>query len=454
MRLPRAFDSLQARLLVLVLGLAAVVWLAAAVLIWRDARHELDELLDGHLAQAAALLVVQQAAHHDDDQVADAPALHKYAPRVVFQVFHENQLVQRSAQAGAAPMSEVERGFSTVRLDDGSEWRVFAAQGAERDVQVYVGEQTASRNAILRAVLRSVLLPLMFALPLLALAGWWAVYRGLLPLRHLSEVLGQRRPEALEPVVLRHVPAEMQPLVQALNGLFGRIERMLESERRFTADAAHELRTPIAAIRAQAQVALGAGADEMQRQHALQSTLAGCDRATHLVEQLLTLARLEAVPAGANDLVDLGELARRVLAELAPGALARRQQLELDIAGSCRVTGSDLLLGVLVRNLVDNALRYSLDGASVHVRVALEQGQPVLRVEDSGPGMTAQEMGRLGERFYRVPGHAQPGSGLGWSIVKRIAQVCGAQVQAARSARWGGLAVSVCWPDRPGQRDV
>jgi two-component system, OmpR family, sensor histidine kinase QseC len=454
MRLPRAFDSLQARLLVLVLGLAAVVWLAAAVLIWRDARHELDELLDGHLAQAAALLVVQQAAHHDDDQVADAPALHKYAPRVVFQVFHENQLVQRSAQAGAAPMSEVERGFSTVRLDDGSEWRVFAAQGAERDVQVYVGEQTASRNAILRAVLRSVLLPLMFALPLLALAGWWAVYRGLLPLRHLSEVLGQRRPEALEPVVLRHVPAEMQPLVQALNGLFGRIERMLESERRFTADAAHELRTPIAAIRAQAQVALGAGADEMQRQHALQSTLAGCDRATHLVEQLLTLARLEAVPAGANDLVDLGELARRVLAELAPGALARRQQLELDIAGSCRVTGSDLLLGVLVRNLVDNALRYSLDGASVHVGVALEQGQPVLRVEDSGPGMTAQEMGRLGERFYRVPGHAQPGSGLGWSIVKRIAQVCGAQVQAARSARWGGLAVSVCWPDRPGQRDV
>jgi len=446
MRLPRAFDSLQARLLVLVLGLAAVVWLAAAVLIWRDARHELDELLDGHLAQAAALLVVQQAAHHDDDQVADAPALHKYAPRVVFQVFHENQLVQRSAQAGAAPMSEVERGFSTVRLDDGSEWRVFAAQGAERDVQVYVGEQTASRNAILRAVLRSVLLPLMFALPLLALAGWWAVYRGLLPLRHLSEVLGQRRPEALEPVVLRHVPAEMQPLVQALNGLFGRIERMLESERRFTADAAHELRTPIAAIRAQAQVALGAGADEMQRQHALQSTLAGCDRATHLVEQLLTLARLEAVPAGANDLVDLGELARRVLAELAPGALARRQQLELDIAGSCRVTGSDLLLGVLVRNLVDNALRYSLDGASVHVRVALEQGQPVLRVEDSGPGMTAQEMARLGERFYRVPGHAQPGSGLGWSIVRRIAQVCGAQVQTAASARLGGLAVSVSWP--------
>jgi len=448
-----SFNSLQARLLMLVLGVAAVVWLTAAALIWRDVRHELDELLDGHLAQAAALLVVQQAAHHDDDKMADAPSLHKYAPRVIFQVFHEGQLVQRSAQAGVAPMSESERGFSTVRLVDGSEWRVFATQGAERDVQVYVGEQTGSRSAILRAVLRSVLLPLLVALPLLALAGWWAVQRGLLPLRHLSEALGQRRPEALESVVLQDVPAEMQPLVQALNGLFGRIERMLESERRFTADAAHELRTPIAAIRAQAQVALGAGADEAQRQHALQATLAGCDRATHLVEQLLTLARLEAAPAGATDGVDLGGLARRVLAELAPGALLRHQQLELDVGAPCRVTGNDMLLGVLLRNLVDNALRYSPDGATVQVCVTQEAGRPVLRVEDSGAGMTAQEMGRLGERFYRVPGHAQPGSGLGWSIIRRIAQVCGAQVETASSARLGGLAVSVSWPGS-GEREV
>ncbi|WP_066709061.1 ATP-binding protein [Curvibacter delicatus] len=446
MTLRPSLHSLQARLLALVLGLAAVVWLAAAVLIWRDARHELDELLDGHLAQAAALLVVQQAAYHDDDKVADAPSLHKYAPRVIFQVFHEGELVQRSAQAGARPLSETERGFSTVQLTDGSEWRVFATQGAERDVQVFVGEQLASRSAILRAVLRSVLLPLMLALPLLALAGWLAVRRGLLPLRQLSEVLGQRQPEALEPVVLQDVPAEMQPLVEALNGLFGRIERMLESERRFTADAAHELRTPIAAIRAQAQVALGAGADAAQRQQALQTTLAGCDRATHLVEQLLTLARLEAAPAGATAPVDLAGLARRVLAELAPAALARQQQLELDAAEPCQVAGSELLLGVLLRNLVDNAMRYSPDGAMVQVRVAQENGQPLLQVEDSGAGMTAQEMARLGERFYRVPGHAQPGSGLGWSIVRRIAQVCGAQVQTTASARLGGLAVSVSWP--------
>ena len=445
----RAFDSLQARLLLLVLGLAAVVWLVSVALIWRDARHELDELLDGHLAQAAALLVVQHAAHHDDDKVADAPVLHKYAPRVVFQVFHEGQLVQRSARAGAAPMSAVERGYSTVQLEDGSEWRVFAAQGAERDVQVYVGELIASRSAILRAVLRGVLLPLMLALPLLALAGWWAVQRGLLPLRHLSELLRQRRPEALEPVVLPDVPAEMQPLVQALNGLFERIERMLEAERRFTADAAHELRTPIAAIRAQAQVALGAGSDAAQRQHALQATLAGCDRAQRLVEQLLTLARLEATPTGSTETTDLGEVAQRVLVELAPGALARRQQLALDVAQPCRVRGSELLLGMLLRNVLDNALRYSPDGATVQVQIDHTQGGAVLRVDDSGAGMSAAEMARLGERFYRVLGQTQPGSGLGWSIVQRIAQVCGARVQVGRSSRLGGLAVTLSWSASP-----
>lgn len=446
----RSGRSLQARLLALVLGLVTLVWLGAAVMTWVDARHELDELLDGHLAQAAALLVVRQAAADGDDEMADAPSLHKYAPRVAFQVFHRGRLVMRSANAGAVPMAATIHGFTTVRLTDGTDWRVFATQGAERDVQVFVGEQTATRSAILRAVLRSVLLPLVFALPLLALAGWWAVRRGLLPLRHLSEALSERRPETLAPVVLQDLPAEMQPLVQALNGLFGRIEGMVESERRFTADAAHELRTPIAAIRAQAQVALGAGADDVQRQHALQATLAGCDRATRLVEQLLTLARLEAAPLADATPADLGELARRAAADLAPAALARRQTLELEAGAPCRVPGPPALLGVLIRNLIDNALRYSPEGAQVRVSVGSEAGHAVLRVQDSGPGMPEPALARLGERFFRVPGQEQPGSGLGWSIVKRIATVLGAEVEVSRSELLGGLAVVVRWPqERP-----
>ena len=456
MRVLPHLRSLQARLLALLLSLVTVVWLGAAALTWTDAQHELDELLDGHLAQAAALLVVQQAradGHGDDEGVADAPSLHKYAPKVAFQVFHEGHLVMRSANAGTAPLSAQASGFSTVRLSDNQPWRVFATRGGESDVQVFVGEQTDTRDDILWAVLQGVLLPLLLALPLLALLLWWAVRQGLAPLRQLSQTLGRRQPQALELVVLKDVPTEMEPLVRALNGLFGRIDAMVAAERRFTADAAHELRTPIAAIRTQAQVALGAGHDTTQRDRALQFTLAGCDRATRLVEQLLTLSRLEAAASTGtalplNTLIDLSAVTRRSCADLAPAALQRQQELTLDAPAECLVTGDDTLLGVLVRNLIDNALRYSPDGATVQVSVAQRSGQVELQVQDSGPGLTDPEIARLGERFYRVLGSDQPGSGLGWSIVKRVADVFAADIQVQRAGLLGGLAVKVRWPVR------
>jgi len=444
----RRLKSLQARLLALLSCLLAAVWLGAVVITWFDARHELNDLLDGHLVQAAALLILQQVDEDDIIGMEDAPALHKFAPKVLFQVFNQGLLVSRSANAGVKPISSTAIGFSTVRSDDGSEWRVFAAHASQRDMQVYVGEQTQSRQAILAAILGSMLWPLLFALPLLALVGWWAVHQGLSPLRELSHLLSQRQPQALTPVVLPNMPSEMQPMVRSLNALFQRIERMLASERRFTADAAHELRTPIAAIRVQAQVALAAAGNDAQRDHALEATLNGCDRATRLVEQLLTLARLEATPAGlasAGARVDLSALTRRVAADQAASALARQQTLELQAKTAALVLGDETLIEVLVRNLIDNALRYSPDRAQVLVSVSNEAGRPVLSVQDSGAGLTAPEMARLGERFFRVLGSAQPGSGLGWSIVKRIAAVFDAQVEVSRSERLGGLAVTVRW---------
>jgi two-component system, OmpR family, sensor histidine kinase QseC len=441
--------SLQARLLAMMLLMVTGVWLGAACLTWYEARHELDELLDSHLAQAAALLVVQQTRADsdgdDDDDVLDAPSLHKYAPKVSFQVFHHGTLMMRSGNAGLIPMATLYSGFTTVQLGQ-EEWRVFATHSPASEVQVYVGEQTTSRSAILWAVLRGVLLPMFFALPLLGLLLWWAVRQGLAPLRQLSVILGKRQPRDIAPVVLVNAPSEMQPLIQALNTLLRRIEHMLDSERRFTADAAHELRTPIAGIRAQAQVAMGAGHDAGQRQHALEATLAGCDRATRLVDQLLTLARLEATPTLQPCHMDLCELTRRVAANLAPLALAHRQSLELDAPVPCPVTGNDLLVSVLVRNLIDNALRYSPDGTRILVSVSLDSGHVTLNVQDSGPGMRESEMARLGERFFRVLGHEKPGSGLGWSIVQRIAEVFAIQMQVQRSQQLGGLSVSGRWP--------
>ena len=198
--------SLQGQLLALVLAVVVGVWLATAVLTWFDARHELDELLDGYLAQAAALLVVQQLPEiGDEDHGIDAPTLHRYAPKVAFQVFH-------SANAPSAPMVEAGKrfktGFKTVQIE-GDAWRVFATAGAEGDVEVYVGERMSLRAEILWALLRSMLWPIAVALPLLALAAWWAVRRGVAPIRRLGRTLAERQALALQPVTLAGAPSEM-----------------------------------------------------------------------------------------------------------------------------------------------------------------------------------------------------------------------------------------------------
>jgi two-component system sensor histidine kinase QseC len=327
----------------------------------------------------------------------------------------------------------------------GARWRVFAATGAERAVQVYVGEAIAARESILRALLRGTLAPLALALPLLGLAAWWAVRQGLKPLRRLSRDLAARQPDALDTVQVPQAPTEMQPLLDALNGLLGRISALLDSERRFTADAAHELRTPLAAIRAQAQVAL-AETDDAARQHALHATLQGCDRAARLVEQLLLLARLEADSGSAQPLVDLGVLARQELALATPDAAMQQQTLSLEAEGALPVRGQEALLSVLLRNLVDNALRYSPPGATVQLRLRQTGTALQLDIDDSGPGLSDEALQRLGQRFFRVLGHSAPGSGLGWSIVRRIAAVQRAQVQVGRSETLGGLHVAVTWP--------
>ncbi|MGM9490299.1 ATP-binding protein [Ideonella sp. YS5] len=443
---PAPARSLQGRLLSLVIGLVLAVWAAAAALTWVDARHELDELLDAHLAQAAALLVAREAADIEATRNVDAPTPHRYASRVAFQIIHEGRLVLRSARAPMEPLATAP-GFQTVTIG-ATRWRVFSMVGVDGDELVHVAEQVESRTAILFALLRSMLWPTLLALPLLGLAAWGAVRYSVRPLLALSERLTHRRPDELGPVQLEQAPREISPLVDALNALLLRIATLLESERRFTADAAHELRTPIAAIRAQAQVALAAS-DDATRSHALAATVAGCDRAARLIGQLLTLSRADAERPPLTT-VDLAELTRQVAADIAPQALAKHQLLMLRVPSPCHVDGDATLLAMLVRNLLDNAVRYSPSAAKVSVQVRQREGRVHLLVEDSGPGLDEAQRQRLGERFFRVPGSEQSGSGLGWSIVRRIAALHQAEVDARPSHRLGGLEVDVSLPAAQG----
>ena len=193
--------SLQQRLLTRTLGAVLVVWFATAAFVWFEAQHEVDELLDAHLAQSAALLVVQQnATPEDDEPLLDAPTLHKYAHRVAYQVFDEDRLVMHSPNVAHTPMAQHKQGFETLTLADGKSWRIFAAPGRDRDVQIYVAERVDSRDEILRAVLRGFLPPLTIALPLLLIGLWWNVRSGLQPLQRLRQVLLQRDTDTLTPV--------------------------------------------------------------------------------------------------------------------------------------------------------------------------------------------------------------------------------------------------------------
>ncbi len=437
--------SLQQRLLTRTLGAVLVVWMGTAAFVGYEAKHEVDELLDAHLAQSAALLVVQQNATPDDDEpLLDAPTLHKYANRVAYQVFDEDRLVMHSPNVAHTPMAKHTQGFETLTLADGKSWRIFAAPGRSKDVQIYVAERVDSRDEILWAVLRGFLPPLTIALPLLLIGLWLNVRSGLQPLQRLRQALLKRDTQTLTPVSLSETPQEVQPMLDALNDLLQRLSQRMETERRFTADAAHELRTPIAAIRAQAQVALSSTTNDEVRQQAMQDTLLGCDRASRVVEQLLTLARVEGPQDVASEPFRLDQLAQQVLADLTPDALRRGQTLELLAPEPLQVNGQSTLWQILLRNLIDNAMRYSPDGAVV--RINAQRLDPIhvqVIVQDSGGGLSSADMARLGERFFRVLGNQATGSGLGWSIVHHIAAVQQIDVQVGKSAELGGLQVTL-----------
>jgi two-component system sensor histidine kinase QseC len=436
--------SLRGRLLALALGATMLVWVATVAVTWIDARHEIDEVMDAHLAQAATLLIVQLSEDIEEVETEHAPLLHKDARRVAFQIGDGERLRLHSANAPNVPLGGGEEGFSD-RTVDGKSWRVFTAWDLSREHRVYVGERSELRSKLATRMIAGVLAPLLVALPLLALLLWVAVRRGLRPLEALAADVGRRDPDNLAPLDAGRAPREVIPLIDQLNRLFDRIAQSLERERRFTADAAHELRTPVAAIKAQAQVAQIA-ASAPTRDHALGQVVAGADRASRLVEQLLTLARLDAADRTAFAACGLRALATEVIAELAPVAAARNVHLELAGGDDAVVQGIPALLQILIRNLLDNALRHG--AARVRVAVASGAGRATLAVTDDGPGIPEAERARVLQRFYRLPSAGEGGSGLGLSIVQRIAEIHGGTLVLGAGEGGKGLRVDVAFLSR------
>jgi two-component system sensor histidine kinase QseC len=434
--------SLRRRLLGLLLGGVAAAWLVTMVFSYIDAHHEVDELFDAQLAQAAQTLLAL-AAHDRDHDIEDfGDAAHKYQRRLRFQIWrHDGKLLMRSHNAPESPLTN-DDGFSETRDDEGH-WRYFSQWNSERSLQVQVSENHHIRDDLVAHIAWRLLLPALFGLPLMGLWVWLSTRHGLASLGGIAAQIASRAPHQLQAVEPASAPEEIRPMLLALNGLFQRVETALESERRFTADAAHELRTPLAALQAQLQVAMRAR-DDAERQRSLNQLQSGLTRASHLVDQMLQLARLDPESALPDpQAVDLAAITEAVCAELGPMILEKN--LDFDFSGNSAswVTGQSEWLRVLIRNLVDNAVRYTPAGGQIRITLTRENGNYRLSVCDSGPGIPPDERAWVVRRFHRLNHADQPGSGLGLAIVSRIAELHGAQLDLNAPPEGHGLQASL-----------
>ena len=443
MRWPRLpTHSLRARLIgLLLLAIVLAAGLQASV-VYRQARAEADAIFDYHMEQMAQALRAGVAV----------PGLslggEEPLPQEAFDFFvqvwtHDGLRVFQSGTSADLPQRAV-LGFSNIEVD-GKPYRVYSMQSRSQVIQV--AQDMRPRQTMARALAWRTVLPIAWMAPLLMLVAWAVVSASLAPVARVRRQVAAREADELAEVGEEGLPDEIRPLVQELNLLFGRVRQAFDAQKHFVAEAAHELRSPLAALRLQVQ-GLQRAPDDATRQLATERLLAGIDRATRLVEQLLMLARQQAQPSSGEPAqpVSLAALAAQVVADAAPSAVSKRIDLGLGEADMGQVKGHAEPLRILLTNLVDNALKYTPAGGTVDVTVRRESGQLLLAVEDSGPGIAEADRARVLDRFYRVPGLQATGSGLGLAIASAIAQLHGATLELDRSPRLGGLRIALRLP--------
>jgi two-component system sensor histidine kinase QseC len=433
-----------------VAGAACMVFLILGLLVYRAVASSTAAQFDEMLQQQAALaLRYAEHEYNEGDSVVPrslAAGTQAMPLDVVYQITtRANQLLYRSPGAPQGPLAIGDRpGYSNALLD-GRSWRVYSLSSGDTPLIIHVAEPLEYRDAALSRLLHAVTLPLLFALVLLTVLIGVVTERAFRPVRRMAADLAGRGADDLSAVNTAEMPVETHALGVALNGLLARHAEVLARERRFTADAAHELRTPLAALRAQAQVAARA-ATPAEARRALDKLQANIDRTTHLMSQLLSLARLEpgsSFNAGqstqANVVVDL------VLEDLAQAA--RDKQVEITLEG-CRqrLPGSPEVLYLLIRNLLENSIRHVSERGRVGLTVIQRDRYAVLSIRDNGPGIPSAERSRALQRFYRIPGSASSGSGLGLSIVGRVVELLAGEIELSAPAGGTGLVVTVRLP--------
>ncbi len=463
--------SIKRYLLVTLLIAASSV--AAVVTYWSysQATHEVEELFDAELAQMARVLQsllenqlkrtqitqLQQSLKYKPfvsqklyTEGNEATAFgHKYEKKLAFQVWNlEGEELLGSDTRKHTLSFKANTGYDYESIGD-YDWRTFMLRDDDLKIWIKVAQRSDVREELTEEIVLSNLLPLGIMVPLLGLLIWLTVSRGLAPLHRLSNQITHRNPDHLEPLDTSGTPEEINPVVEATNGLMEKLSKALERERRFTADAAHELRTPLAGIRIHAQNLSQQPNPEMASQ-AAEHIILGVDRMTHAVEQLLTLSRLEHRSEPQFSREDMAQLVRQEMAAIAPLALEKQLELSLRLEpqdSKFPVLANLSSLQILCRNLIENAIRYTPSNGQIDVSLNRDTHQTRLIISDTGPGIATADRQQVFERFQRLGQQQIQGSGLGLAIVKEIADQHGASISLDDSeTQNSGLKVTVSFP--------
>lgn len=400
-----------------------------ALLAFAFSWHEIEEVYDAQLVHSAKVLL--QLTEHEileNGQIQlgseNLNLQHRYEKKIAFRIWHNDRLVAQSANAENFDDFQAPPGFSDQNLD-GKPWRFFVFLDPSTGLRTETSERYAIRYEMIGQLMWSLFIPALLFIPMIILVIWIGVRKSLKPLIQVSNTVDERRPDDLTPIPFDGIPSETLPLIQALNRLFSRIEESFRHEREFTDNAAHELRTPLAAMKTQTQVLMKKAAQMPDCHEGLKNLNAIIDRSTHLIEQILALSRLQNEDAPLMEM-SLSECVTEIVEELAPISEMKRQNLQVKISDSITIHGNFESLSILVRNILDNAIKYTPEGGIIGISVS-DDGR--VKISDTGPGLPDIDKKRAFERFVRMDRTGEIGSGLGLSIAKRIADMHHASIR-------------------------
>ncbi|MCG7929223.1 MAG: ATP-binding protein [Candidatus Thiodiazotropha weberae] len=484
-------QSIRRRLLASLITTIIFLWLITALFVYQVASHEVEEIYDATLAQESRILatlmiheieedeevketlqklvaeagedvatrsskfmeILREFQSHESESEKDYLTLvprdlvegHRYESKIAFLIKGVNGKTYLRSNLPAS-FNDFKIGYNNFVVEDKA-WRMFGLKESSGQFNVLVGELLSVREEIESEIVFNSLWPIIIALPLLGFIIWMMVGNGLKPLSTIADKVENRDPNSLDPISTEDVPSEVVPMVESLNHLFLKVHSALENERRFTADAAHELRTPLAALKTLAQAK--SLSTEQAHKGFLDQVIRGVDRATHLLEQLLTLARMDSQSFDESHThqVDLQQEAINVIAAIAGLALEKDIEISYDGPNDMVVVpGFSPAIQILLRNIIDNAIRYTPNNGEVTVKLVEQDSGARLEVHDTGPGIPESQQQGLYQRFRRGEDTKIQGSGLGLAIVKRIIDLHHATIEMENRENHGGLTVSVNFP--------